>query len=208
MLRILAYCGGFAQTNGYLVFSPEGEAVVIDAPEGMGDWLEEAAVTPDVLLLTHAHFDHVVDAARIQERFSCPIRSHSDPHPDLTLETWYGEQGLRVEPYRVDERVAADSRITVGGLAFTCLHVPGHSPDSLCFVPEPAGERDIPVVFGGDVLFRGSIGRTDFPNGDHEALLRGIRAKLFALPDRTVVYPGHGPATTIGEEKDGNPYLQ
>ena len=207
MPRIRSYCGGFTQTNGYLIESRDGTKIVVDAPAGMADWLEEEeGVAPDILLLTHAHFDHVIDAARIRDRFSCPLQAFTTPDMDLTLESAYQDLGVRVEPYLVDETIPAGSRITVGDLVFDCFHVPGHSPDSLCFFLPASNPQEPPRLFGGDVLFQGSIGRTDFPHGDHATLIRGIREQLFALADDTIVYPGHGPSTTIGLEKATNPY--
>jgi len=205
MPRIRSYCGGFTQTNGYLIESAAGAKIVVDAPDGMAEWLEEEGIAPDVLLLTHAHFDHVIDAARIRDRFSCPIQAFTAPDLDLTLETVYQDLGVRVESYLVDETIFGGSRIVVGDLVFDCFHVPGHSPDSLCFFLPTTDPQERPHLFGGDVLFHGSVGRTDFPHGDHAALIRGIREQLFALSDDTIVYPGHGPVTNIGVEKATNP---
>jgi glyoxylase-like metal-dependent hydrolase (beta-lactamase superfamily II) len=108
----------------------------------------------------------------------------------------------QIDPYTVDHRFEGLDSIDLGGLVLDLFHVPGHSPDSVCFRLLGA-----PLLVGGDVLFAGSIGRTDFPNGDHELLLAGIREKLWPLPDETQVLPGHGPTTTIGREKATNPYL-
>jgi glyoxylase-like metal-dependent hydrolase (beta-lactamase superfamily II) len=206
MPRIRSYCGGFTQTNGYLIESSTGTKVMVDAPSGLEEWLESEGITPDILLLTHAHFDHVADAAQIQERFGCAIKAFSDPDPDLTLESAYKGLGVTVDPYSVAEHLGAGDIVTVGDLSFECLHVPGHSPDSLCFLLRSNEAGDPTLVFGGDVLFQGSVGRTDFPHGNHEQLIRGIREQLFALPDDTVVFPGHGDATSIGAEKMTNPY--
>lgn len=208
MARIRSHCGGFTQTNGYLVESASGVLVAIDAPAGMAEWLREQGLSPAVQLLTHAHFDHVVDAALIQESFSCPLYAFERPNPDLTLETAYTGMGMSVRPYHVDEFIRPGTQIEAGDLCFECLHVPGHSPDSVCFFLPARDVVDRPQLFGGDVLFQGSIGRTDFPHGDHEALIRGIREQLFVLPDDTIIYAGHGPATTIGVEKLTNPYVR
>jgi glyoxylase-like metal-dependent hydrolase (beta-lactamase superfamily II) len=108
----------------------------------------------------------------------------------------------QIDPYTVDHRFEGLDSIDLGGLALDLFHVPGHSPDSVCF-----RLRGAPLLVGGDVLFAGSIGRTDFPNGDLDLLLAGIREKLWPLPDETQVLPGHGPTTTIGREKATNPYL-
>jgi glyoxylase-like metal-dependent hydrolase (beta-lactamase superfamily II) len=201
---IHVYCGGLFQTNGYLV-RKDGGTWLFDAPEGITGWLEDHDVVPDALLLTHQHHDHVLDVARIQAVFGCPVYAHSDPSDELTL-----SKGLErmmgipcpIDPYTVDQRFAGLDTIDLGGLVLDLHHVPGHSPDSVCFKL-----RDQPVLIGGDVLFAGGIGRTDFPNGNHGLLLSGIRSKLWPLPDETRVLPGHGPETTIGEEKATNPFL-
>lgn len=201
---IHVYCGGIFQTNGYLV-RKDGGAWVFDAPEGITDWLVKNGVRPDALLLTHQHHDHVLDVGRIQAEFGCPVYAHSDPSEELTLSKRLERMmGIPcpIDPYTVDRRFAGLDTIDLGGLVLDLYHVPGHSPDSVCFKL-----RDQPVLIGGDVLFAGSIGRTDFPNGNHELLLSGIRSKLWPLPDDTCVLPGHGPETTIGEEKATNPFL-
>jgi glyoxylase-like metal-dependent hydrolase (beta-lactamase superfamily II) len=208
MVRIHSHCGGFTQTNGYVVVSTSGAIVALDAPAGMAEWLEATGLRPSRLLLTHAHFDHVTDAALVKERFGCPVHAFASPDPELTLESAYAEMGLRVQPYEVDEPIAEGDRIAEGDLSFACLHVPGHSPDSVCFYLAPGDPKESPLLFGGDVLFKGSIGRTDFPHGKHDLLVRGIREKLYALPDKTVVFPGHGPETMIGIEKKKNPYVR
>ncbi len=203
-LQIQAYCGGLFQTNGYLVRSG-GRAWVFDAPEGIAAWLAAEGARPEALLLTHQHHDHVLDAGRIQAEFGCPVYAHSAPSEDLILSKRLERMmGIPcpIDAYAVDRRFSGLGSIDLGGLLLDLLHVPGHSPDSVCFKL-----RDRPVLVGGDVLFAGSIGRTDFPNGDHDLLLAGIRETLWPLPDDTQVLPGHGPATTIGREKATNPFL-
>lgn len=202
-LTIESYCGGLFQTNGYVV---RGEGTYLfDAPEGVADWMAEQGWRPDGLILTHHHHDHVQDAGIIQKRFGCPIWAWADTSDDLTLirglERMMGIR-MSLEPYTVTHLLAGQARLELPGLACDLLHVPGHSPDSVCFLLEGAN-----TLIGGDVLFRGGIGRTDFPNGDHDLLLAGIRAKLWPLSDETVVMPGHGPGTTIGKEKRTNPFL-
>lgn len=199
------YCGGIFQTNGYLV-RHEGKSWIFDAPEGIADWLEESGVRPDGLVLTHQHHDHVLDAGKIQERFGCPLYAYAEPSEELTLskrlELMMG-MPCPIDPYTIDYLFAGQPELELGGLRLDLYHIPGHSPDSVCF--RLHGE---PVVIGGDVLFSGSIGRTDFPNGNHGQLISGIKEKLWPLPDETYVLPGHGPATTIGAEKENNPFLR
>ena len=203
-IQIQAYCGGLFQTNGYLVRKGDG-AWVFDAPEGISEWLEREGVRPRALILTHQHHDHVLDVARIKEAFGCPVYAHSPASEDLLLSQRLERMmGIPcpVDDYTVDALFAGLDAIDLGDLALDLFPVPGHSPDSVCFQL-----RGTNVLIGGDVLFAGSIGRTDFPNGNHEQLLAGIREKLWPLPDATVVLPGHGPETTIGEEKATNPFL-
>ncbi len=198
MLEIEYFTGGVAATNGYACKAAE-ITFVVDAPEGITEWLESTGFTPQALLLTHAHFDHVLDASRIQERWSIPTYAFAYPTPELTLES----MGMAVQPYKVDHLVEEGVLMSFGGLTFEILHIPGHSPDSSVFLP-----KDSPIAFGGDVLMQGGIGRSDLPGGDGELLLKGIREKLYVLDDETTVLSGHGPATTIGEEKLSNPFVR
>jgi hydroxyacylglutathione hydrolase len=203
-LQLEVFCGGIFQTNGYLV-TTGGKSWVFDAPEGITAWLMENGVRPEALILTHQHHDHVLDVGRIQTAFGCPVYAHSEPSEELTLSKRLERMmGIpcRIDPYTVDHRFDGLDSIDLGGFALDLFHVPGHSPDSVCFQL-----RGAPLLIGGDVLFAGSIGRTDFPNGDHELLLSGIRQKLWPVPDETEVLPGHGPTTTIGREKATNPFL-
>ncbi len=204
-IEIQSYTGGIAATNGYAC-RIDDVCFLVDAPDGIGSWLASTGFRPGALLLTHAHFDHVLDAALIQERFGCPIYAFTDPVPELTLEIIVPSIGspLKVAPYRVDERVAEGSVLELdGGLRFEILHVPGHSPDSVAFMPLEQN-----VIFSGDVLMAGGIGRDDLPGGDGELLRRMIQEKLYALGDEMRVLPGHGGPTTIGEEKRFNPFVR
>lgn len=201
---IESFCGGLFQTNGYVVRVSD-RTYLFDAPEGVAHWMEGRGWRPDGLILTHHHHDHVQDAGIIQERFGCPIWAWAETSDDLTLikglERMMGIR-MSLEPYTVNHLLVGQDTLEMPGLTCELFHVPGHSPDSVCFLLAEAN-----TLIGGDVLFRGGIGRTDFPNGDHELLLAGIRAKLWPLADETVVLPGHGPGTTIGKERRTNPFL-
>lgn len=214
-MRVDIFTGGLFQTNGYLLTLPEGQ-ILVDAPEGVADWLDRRGARPGVLLLTHQHHDHVVDAAAVRSRFGCPLWACSPRDPGLTLESLLQDIGgfdFTLEPFPVDRLLESESAIRPAGIPLRILHVPGHSPDSLCFHWQPgaageeAGAAGSPLLFGGDVLFRGSIGRTDFPHGDHELLLAGIRKSLYTLPGDTRVFPGHGPETSIALERATNPFV-
>ena len=208
MFSIKSYTGGFAMTNGYILSFESGANLLIDAPDGISTVLEDAKINVTALLLTHLHYDHSIDAAAVKESQNCPIYSFSELSEDLTLES-LGRLPISVPKFDVDHLLEGESSLTIDDCCnFELLHVPGHSPDSVCFRPNAPSKEHEKVLFGGDVLFRGGIGRSDFPHGDEKALLSGIRDKLYALPEETVVFPGHGPETTIGDEKTGNPFVR
>ncbi len=200
-MKISTYTGGMVQTNGYLVETLDGNYLV-DAPEGICEWLRSKGVRIDSLYLTHQHYDHVEDVAELQ-KLGVRVIAWSPYSKDLTLETYGTSWGMpEVAPYRVDEPIAEGEVNGFGGTVVVS-HVPGHSPDSITFYFKESN-----VVFVGDALFAGSVGRCDLPGGDFEQLIDGIREKLLVLPDLTRVFSGHGPDTTIGREKQSNGYLR
>ncbi|RYD65067.1 MAG: MBL fold metallo-hydrolase [Verrucomicrobiaceae bacterium] len=201
-MKLSLYTGGFVQTNGYLVETPDGN-LLIDAPEGITEWLAERGTRVDDVLLTHQHYDHVMDAAKLKAG-GARLHAFEEYSPELTLETAVRSWGLpiTVAPYQVDRIFDMASPLKIAGLEFNLAHVPGHSTDSVTFHLASGG-----LVFSGDTLFAGSIGRPDLPGGNVEQLLDGIAAHLMTLPEETRVYPGHGPATTIACERVENQYL-
>jgi glyoxylase-like metal-dependent hydrolase (beta-lactamase superfamily II) len=201
-MKISSFTGGMAQTNGYLLESTHGN-LLIDAPEGIAAWLDSKGVRIDEILLTHQHYDHVQDAAALQQR-GAKIHAHSPYSPDLTLESAARAWGMpiEVEPYQIDSLIDPGSPLEIDGMQITTAHVPGHSTDSVTFY-----FAENSILFSGDTLFAGSIGRTDLPHGSTSKLLDGIRAHLFTLPPETIVLSGHGPQTTIGDEIADNPFL-
>jgi glyoxylase-like metal-dependent hydrolase (beta-lactamase superfamily II) len=205
MLNIRSYTGGFAMTNGYL-FEAAGGTVLVDAPDGIASWLATEGVEVGMLLLTHGHYDHVMDAAKVREVHGCDIYSYEAITDDLTLVALMAEVGMPVDlkPFAIDHELAGREKLSCLGTEVFLKHVPGHSPDSLCFLIE---DEDEAVLFGGDVVFEGSIGRTDFPHGNHDLLIEGIGREVLSLDDAVTIYPGHGPATTVGAERRSNPYL-
>lgn len=203
-MKYETYCGGIFETNCYLLHAPGG-AILFDAPDGSCEWLESRGVTPKLLLLTHGHFDHVPDVAKIKRRFGCPIGCHADTVPMITDPEFFRRVGfqLEIEPAEPDFLISAAEAVNFAGAEFDVLEVPGHSPGSLCFY-----SRAAELVIGGDVLFAGGVGRWDLPGGDGDLLFRGIKMKLYPLGDAVTVLPGHGPATTIGAERRTNPFVR
>jgi hydroxyacylglutathione hydrolase len=156
-------------------------------------------------LLTHTHFDHVGGLADVKELTKAPIYAHPDSvemlrNAAMSAALW----GFRIpSPPAPDVMVNEGDRIQVGNLRLEVLYVPGHAPGHVAF-----HLRDYRVIFSGDVLFEDSIGRTDLPGSDHATLMKSIRTKLLTLPDDTRVFSGHGAATTIGQERWSNPFLE
>lgn len=200
-MKISTYTGGMVQTNGYLVETVGGNFLV-DAPAGISDWLDEKGIRVDALYLTHQHYDHVEDVAQLRTK---GVKVHAwAPHSkDLTLESYGAGWGLpEVSDFQVDELVPeGDGKMF--GATVRVGHVPGHSPDSVTFYLPAEG-----VVFAGDALFAGSVGRCDLPGGNFGLLLSGITRELLSLPDETKVLSGHGGPTTIGRERVSNGYLR
>jgi glyoxylase-like metal-dependent hydrolase (beta-lactamase superfamily II) len=161
-----------------------------------------------MILLSHGHFDHIAGAAALKEATDAPVFIHQaeeqwPTNPNLNGSTNLGELcPVPVTGPRPDELLEDGQRLNWAEPELTCLHTPGHTPGGVSFY---AAEEA--AVFTGDALFAGSIGRTDLPGGDHEQLLAALRDKLLSLADDTVVYPGHGPTTTIGEQAAHNPFL-
>jgi hydroxyacylglutathione hydrolase len=187
------------------------EGVLID-PGDEVDELLAAAFEVDVqiqrILLTHAHVDHVTGVAAAKEALDVPVYLHKD---DLFLYEQAVEHGrmfgLKVRPQPPIDVFYDGSPLGFGDYAVSVLHTPGHCPGGVCLKVTRAGEAGPPHLFVGDTLFAGSIGRTDLPGGDYDVLLRSITGVLFPLGDDAIVHPGHGPDTTIGRERQTNPFV-
>ncbi len=202
---------GLIQTNAYLLCAPErGEALLIDAPgdvlADVGPLLEERKCRLAELWITHGHWDHTQGGAEVVRRTGAKVRAHVADRPLIEtpeiMERFMGQR-LNLEGMRVDHWVGEGDVLEALGLQAEVRHVPGHCPGNVIFHFSTQG-----AVFVGDALFRGSIGRTDLPGGDHDLLLRSIRERIYTLPPATRVLPGHGPATTVAEERGNNPYVR
>ncbi|MDQ0213862.1 glyoxylase-like metal-dependent hydrolase (beta-lactamase superfamily II) [Oikeobacillus pervagus] len=200
---------GPLQTNCYVLFNQQKECILID-PGEEGDrliaWLTGEELKPLAILLTHAHFDHIGAVDDIREQYHIPVYVHEKEakwllDPALNGSQFFmGDHIIRIKP--ADKIIAMEKEIKIGSFAFQLFETPGHSPGSISYYVSSAK-----MVFAGDTLFSGSIGRTDLPGGNHSQLMRSIHDHLLTLPEETVVLPGHGPDTTIGIEMDQNPFL-
>jgi hydroxyacylglutathione hydrolase len=192
------YVIGDEETGAGALVDPGDEAARIALA------VEQTGLAISEILITHAHIDHVGAVAALVEEYACPVLMHAEAEPMLQqLPTQAMMMGLRFGKVpKVDRRIEDEEVLEVGGLRLKALYTPGHAPGHLAFYAE--SER---LVFSGDALFAGSVGRTDLFGGDTEVLMRNIKERLMRLPDQTRVLSGHGPATTIGDERAHNPFL-
>jgi glyoxylase-like metal-dependent hydrolase (beta-lactamase superfamily II) len=197
--------------NAYLVAGSKSDGAALvdpgDEVEAMLEMADREGLTVEAILLTHAHLDHITGVGRAKAALGVETWLHGEDRPLYDAVVQQGAMfGLRVEAQPPVDRLYAPGQVlSVGGLTVRVHHTPGHSPGGVCLEVRD-GESD-PQLFVGDTLFAGSIGRTDLPGGNHAVLMASIRNVLFAFDDRTPVHPGHGPSTTIGAERRGNPFL-
>lgn len=204
---------GPIQTNAYLLTKPQGEAVLIDAPGGIWAEVEPLLKAENSRLvelwLTHGHWDHMQGAADLVRATGAKVRGHADDRtmfetPAIQAEfmkRFMGE-ALILEPVPIDAWIAHGDQLQALGTSVEVRHVPGHCPGNVLFYFAAFG-----AAFVGDALFNGSAGRTDLPGGDSAVLERSIRQQIYTLPENTVVFPGHGPKTTVAHERAYNPYV-
>ncbi len=211
MISIRKFVFNPFQVNTYVLYDESGDCVIIDpgCSDGvesleLSDFLKSEGLKPVRILLTHTHIDHVMGVNMLGDMLGLGAEGHRGgmaflDHSMVTAANY----GLDLERNPVlAEHLEEGDEITFGNSRLEVLYTPGHADGSVCFLAREDG-----FVVVGDVLFRSSIGRTDFPTGDYDLLRKSIFEKLFVLPDETVVYPGHGPETTIGFEKNNNPFL-
>ena len=201
---------GPIQTNAYLLTAPErGEAVLIDAPGGIWDEITPILTKEKCelreLWLTHGHWDHTQGGAEVVRASGAKVRAHRDDRamietPEI-MERFMGER-MNLQPIHVDHWIAQGDRIDALGMQIEVRHVPGHCPGNVLFY-----FAGLNAAFVGDALFNGSIGRTDLPLGDFDELARSIREQIYTLPPDVIVFPGHGPKTTVAHERANNPYV-
>jgi len=207
---------GLLQCNCHILGDPEtGEALVVDPGDEVGrvlELLQRHRLKVCAIVSTHAHIDHVGGLARLQNETGAPVLMHgadAELYAALPVQArWIGMPPP--EQTRIDGFLKDGEVLRWGRLQATVLHTPGHSPGSLCLLmpSDTQGLLEVPRLLAGDTLFAGSVGRTDLWGGSFQQLMRSLREKILVLPDHTRVYPGHGPATTLGIEKETNPFLQ
>lgn len=208
MLTFQRYSLGALQTNAYVVVNSERtRAVVIDPGTADGALIRKLdGLQVEAILLTHAHFDHIGGVDALRKRYSCPVYIHSAEKDWLTDagkngSTRWAEVTPPITTELPEQLLSDGQKLELIGETFHVKHTPGHSPGSVSFL---VGD----LVFAGDALFHRSIGRTDLPGGNQEQLYRSIREKLYVLPEDTLVLPGHGQETTIGDERRENPFVR
>ncbi|KAA3635510.1 MAG: MBL fold metallo-hydrolase [Bacteroidetes bacterium] len=213
MADVLSLTFNAFQENTYVVYDETGECVIFDPgnsnageDQRLLDTITNKGLKPVKLINTHCHIDHVFGNKFVAEQFDLPLGIHEGELPLLEavpqISQVYGLPQPEPSP-KPGYFIEAGETITFGNTSLLTLFTPGHSPASLCFYCE----KDA-FVIAGDVLFYGSIGRTDLPGGDYDTLINSVRTELFTLPDNVKVWPGHGPATTVGFEKQNNPFFQ
>lgn len=201
---------GPVQANAYIISNDNHEALVVDPgaeAERIISLIEDEGLEPIAVLLTHAHFDHIGAVDGVREHWRIPVYLHSlekdwPADPQKNGSAFFPSAGGDITAGAADELVAGEGDLSIGRFSFRVYETPGHSPGSVSFYNLEDG-----VVFSGDALFAGSIGRTDLPGGNHDQLIQSIKEKLLSLPADTIVAPGHGPETTVGDEKRTNPFF-
>lgn len=199
--------------NTYVVFdTATGKCAIIDPgmintreQDAIRQFIEAKTLEVTHIINTHLHIDHSVGNTWAVKTFGAPVLAHKDDEflgRSLAAQAAAFDVSCQVDNVTIDHYLTEGEEIHIGEGVLKVLHVPGHSPGSVVLYDEKDG-----FIIAGDVLFAGSVGRADLPGGDRKQLISGIKSKLLTLPDSTVVYPGHGVATTIGREKRFNPYL-
>lgn len=212
MLNVHAFVFNPFQENTYLVYDELGNCAIFDP--GMSNAEEEAQFVAfiaqkklklNALYITHGHIDHVLGNRFIFDQYGLTPQMHEGEVPVLVAVSTYAPlRGMRYDPSPIPETFLAEGDlIHIGKHALSVILAPGHSPAHICFY-----SAEESLLIGGDVLFQQSIGRTDLPGGNHQQLLDSISNKLYTLPNGTTVFPGHGSPTSIGHEKQNNPYIR
>ncbi len=194
------------ETNCYLVHDGKtGAGIIIDPGDGAEriiDEIKRLDITPEAILLTHGHGDHIGAVQALKDQFNIPLRAGrgADAMIEMSRKNFPAMYGVDISCPQPDTLLVDGETVIFGEEELTVIATPGHSPEGICLYTPG-------ILFCGDTLFFNSVGRTDLPGGNHEQMIAAIKEKLLALPDDTICYPGHGPSTTIGQERHYNPFL-
>jgi glyoxylase-like metal-dependent hydrolase (beta-lactamase superfamily II) len=198
--------------NTYIIYNDQKHAIIIDPgcyekyeEKEITEFISENQLTPKLILNTHCHIDHVLGNLFLKEHYDIPLWIPTLEEEMLQAVTAYAS-GWGISGYqsaRPDKLIDENTIIELGDLQLSCIFAPGHSPGHLMFY-----HKESNILIGGDVIFRESIGRTDLPGGNFETLENSIKTNVYSLPDQTTIYPGHGPITTVGYEKENNPFVK
>lgn len=212
MLTVHSFTFNPFSENTYLIYTKELDCIIIDPgcytveeKKELTSYIKEKGLKPVSIFLTHSHIDHIFGLDYLKKRYQVPILGHPEVNSGLRSTELVAQlYGLSVElPPSVDTFINEGEQFTLGSHSLKVLFCPGHSPDHLVLYAEKEG-----VAIVGDVIFKESIGRSDLPGGNFETLMESINQKLLTLPSQTILYPGHGPKTTIKEEITNNPFLK
>lgn len=212
MIQIKTFTCNPYQENTYLLYDEEGNCAIIDPgmygseEETMvSSYIDENKLTPVLLLNTHCHIDHVLGNKYVSDTYGLMPQFHEGELPVLIeVQNYAPQMGIRYEVSPIGETFLQDSgEINLGKHTLKIIFAPGHSPAHVCFYNSEQN-----FLIGGDVLFQRSVGRTDLPGGNHQQLMESIQKNIYTLPEETIVYPGHGPETTVGFEKKNNPFIR
>jgi glyoxylase-like metal-dependent hydrolase (beta-lactamase superfamily II) len=212
MIKIETFVYNPFSENTYLLYDGSGECIIIDAgceaqveKDEITAYIEEKGLKPVKLVNTHCHVDHILGVSFLAKKYDLPFYFHEAEKVLFAHSKTQAEYfGLKLElPPEPAGYIKDGDRISFGDSCLEAIHIPGHSPGGILL-----HDPDQKNLISGDVLFQQSIGRTDLPGGDYDSLVGGIKSRILVLDPQTVVYPGHGPTTTIGEEKAGNPFLR
>lgn len=212
-MNIKSFTFNTFQENTFVVYDKSKECIIIDPgcyskkeEEELSEFIIEKELTPVKLVNTHCHIDHILGNQFVTEKWDLELYMHKKDIPLLenagVVAQMYGFEDYEGSPYP-KHFLAQDDTLTFGESSFKVLFTPGHAPGHVCLY-----SKENNLVIAGDVLFQGSVGRTDLPGGDHNTLINSIITQLFPLPNETQVFCGHGPATNLGYEKEHNPFLQ
>ncbi len=211
MIKIKKFVVNPLQENSYILSDETGECIFIDPgcfyeeeQDEIREYISDNKLNPVKITNTHCHFDHIMGVEFLRNEYNVPLLAHPDDAFWIERAIDQGQMfGFDMQPVNpIDIFFGEGDKVTFGNTVLEIFHVPGHSPGHVVFY-----NKDNNFLIAGDVLFYGSIGRSDLPGGNHQQLITGIKSKLFLLPDETKVYCGHGPETTLGFEKTNNPFL-